>query len=347
MKRASREAVEISRCIASFLETYAPAHRTSSGNTLRSYRCALSLYVTFLEQAKGVDPTSLCAGCFEREAIEEWMRWLRDERGCGPDTCNCRLGSIRAFLDYLGSRRPEFMRLYQDASRIPRMKAPKKKVCGMSMAAVKALMAAPDTTRRGGVRDLALMVFLYATAARIDEALSLKVGQMHLDGGRPYANIVGKGGKVRTLYLPQRSVEHVMAYMGIFHGEDPDPGAYLFYSRNKGPHGKLSQQAVNKMLKKHALEASRSCPEVPTGLHAHQFRHARASHWLEGGMNVVQISFLLGHESVETTMRYLDITLDDERAALSVLESEDDKVAVPKWRNDDGSLKSFCGFGSL
>lgn len=347
MKRASREAVEISRCIASFLETYAPSHRTSSDNTLRSYRCALMLYVTFLEQARGVDQTSLCAACFEREVIEEWLRWLRDERGCGPETCNCRLGSIRAFLDYLGGRRPEFIRLYQDASRIPRMKTLKKKVCGMSMSAVEALMAAPDTARRSGVRDLALMVFLYATAARIDEALSLKIGHLHLDCERPYASIVGKGNKVRTLYLPQRSVDHIAAYTRIFHGEAPDADAYLFYSRNKGPRGKLSQQAVNKMLKKHAASASGTCPEVPVGLHAHQFRHARASHWLEGGMNIVQISFLLGHESVETTMRYLDITLEEERAAMSVLESEDDKLAVPKWKNDDGSLKSFCGLGHL
>ena len=221
MKRASREAVEISRCIASFLETYAPAHRTSSGNTLRSYRCALSLYVTFLEQVKGIGPASLCAGCFERETVEEWLRWLRDERGCGPETCNCRLGSIRAFLEYLGSRRPEFMRLHQDASRIPRMKAPKKKVCGMSMAAVEALMAVPDTARRGGVRDLALMVFLYATAARIDEALSLKVGQLRLDGERPHANIVGKGGQGPH---PLHPATRGRAHQGL-HGDIPREGA--------------------------------------------------------------------------------------------------------------------------
>ena len=39
-------------------------------------------------------------------------------------------------------------------------------------------------------------------------------------------------------------------------------------------------------------------------LHAHQIRHAKASHWLEDGMNIVQISFLLGHADVKTTMVY-------------------------------------------
>ena len=82
---------------------------------------------------------------------------------------------------------------------------------------------------------------------------------------------------------------------------------------------------------------------MPLGLHAHQFRHARASHWLQEGVNIVQISFLLGHEQLQTTMVYLDITTEDELAALEVLETEEDKKVVPKWKNADGSLAGFCG----
>ena len=78
-------------------------------------------------------------------------------------------------------------------------------------------------------------------------------------------------------------------------------------------------------------------------LHAHQLRHAKASHWLEDGMNIVQISFLLGHEQLETTMVYMDITTDHERAALATLEDENDKNAVKKWKSDNGSLANFCG----
>ena len=44
---------------------------------------------------------------------------------------------------------------------------------------------------------------------------------------------------------------------------------------------------------------------------APHLRHAKATHWLEDGMNIIQISFLLGHASLDTTMRYLDITTDD------------------------------------
>lgn len=52
-------------------------------------------------------------------------------------------------------------------------------------------------------------------------------------------------------------------------------------------------------------------------------RHAKASHWLEDGMNIVQISFLLGHEQLQTTMAYLDITTDEKAKGLATLEDVD------------------------
>ena len=101
------------------------------------------------------------------------------------------------------------------------------------------------------------------------------------------------------------------------------------------------------MLKKYASLAHEENNEVPIDLHAHQFRHARASHWLEEGMNIVQISFLLGHEHLETTMVYLDITIEQKAEALATLEDELDKNAVPKWNPDKDSLASLCGLKKL
>lgn len=69
---------------------------------------------------------------------------------------------------------------------------------------------------------------------------------------------------------------------------------------------------------------------MPLGLHAHQFRHGKASHWLEDGMNIVQISFLLGHEQLQTTMVYLDITAEEKAKALATLEDENDKKVSAK-----------------
>ena len=108
-------------------------------------------------------------------------------------------------------------------------------------------------------------------------------------------------------------------------------------------YGKLTQPAIGKMLKKYAACAHEICDEVPKNLHAHQIRHAKASHWLEDGMNIVQISLLLGHEHLQTTMVYLDITNDEKAAALATLDDETCKKVTPKWKNTDGSLLNLCG----
>ena len=105
----------------------------------------------------------------------------------------------------------------------------------------------------------------------------------------------------------------------------------------------LPTASADKMLKKHAVRAHEKCSEVPLSLHAHQLRHAKASHWLEDGMNIVQISFLLGHEQLQTTMVYLDITTDDEAKALATLEGENSTKVERKWKKKDGSLRALCG----
>jgi len=142
----------------------------------------------------------------------------------------------------------------------------------MSKDAVRALMAAPDTSTTAGRRDLALIVTMYGTAARIDEILSAKVGQLHLDAWKPNVNIIGKGNKIRTLYLLPKAVAHLKSYIKEYHGGNPNPDAFVFYSRNVGPCGKMSQMAVSKRLKLHAETAHKLCVDVPQYLHAHQFR---------------------------------------------------------------------------
>lgn len=343
MKKSKKEGILIAHYISSFLRDYAPAQKTSSANTLKSYQSALTLYMVYLESEKAIRCEDLCGKCFGRGHVEEWLVWLRDSRRCSPQTCNVRLASLRTFLKYLASREIVFLSLYQEASEIPRRKCLKKKVNGMSREAVKTLMECPDLSSCSGKRDLAFMVLLYSTAARLNEILSMRIKQLHLSEKKPYATIIGKGNKIRTLYLLPKTVAHLKKYLKEFHTDMPDPDAYVFYSRNTGIHGMLSQAAIDKMLKKYGRQGHEKCPDVPLGLHAHQFRHAKSSHWLEDGMNIVQISFLLGHEQLQTTMIYMDISLEEKAKALTTMEDENDQKVTPKWKAPNGSLVDFCG----
>lgn len=343
MRRAGQEALDVARCVSSFLCDYAPMHLTGSVHTVRSYRCAIRLYLDYVESELGVGPESLGWSHFGGGTVEGWCAWLEETRHNSASTRNVRLGALRTFLQYAAKRHPEAIGPWRESTGIPRKRCPKPKVDGLTKDAVRALMQAPDTSTRTGRRDLALMVTLYATAARLDEVLSLTIADVRLGGRRPCVTVVGKGRKTRTLYLQRRAADQLRAYVREFHGESPDPGSRLFYARRADPHSKLSQSAVTKRLRIHAASARETCADVPLGLHAHQFRHARASHWLEDGMNVVQISFLLGHEQLQTTMVYLDVTVDQKLDALEGVQDDVARSASPKWPKGATSLAELCG----
>lgn len=342
MKKANKEALAVSSCITSFVSDYAPKHKTDSSHTVKAYKTAIKLFLDFLEESGHVSPSSLCWSDFSRENIESWLEWLKEIRKNEPSSCNVRLASLREFLKYAGERDISVLSCYQCATSVKKLKAPRKKVSGLTKDAVKAIMAVPDTSTRTGRRDLAFMVLTYATAARIDEILSMKISQIHLEGKKPYVNVVGKGKKTRTLYILPKASRHLKVYIQEFHGDKPEPDAYLFYAKRTDTHQQLTQPAIDKRLKSIASVAHGICQDVPLNLHAHHFRHARASHWLEEGINIVQISFLLGHEQLQTTMVYLDITTDDEMKALEILETAEDKKVTPKWKEKGNSLAAFC-----
>jgi len=347
MTKASDESVVIARHISTFLNVYIPSQKTKSDHTLRSYQYALSLYLGFLETQKNIVPENLRSECFCMDYIEEWLLWIMNQRGCGPGTCNNRLASLRVFLKYLGKKDVSFLHLSQAASQIPRKKQRRKKITGMSKKAVQTLLTVPNLATKTGRRDLALMITIYSTAARLDEVLSLEVKHLHLDAAKPYITVIGKGDKIRTLYLLPKAAAHLEKYISEQHGVSPNPDALVFYSRNIGQLGKMSQTAVSKRLAIHANAAHNICKEVPLDLHAHQLRHAKASHWLVDGMNIVQISFLLGHEQLNTTMVYLDISTEEEAKALATLDDENDRTISKKWKCNSASLADFCGVRTM
>lgn len=337
------EALQFAKFISDFLYSYAPNFLTSSEHTLKSYKNALALYIAFLEM-QGITPRQLNRSCFERKTIEAWILWLKNDRNCSPQTCNVRLGALRAFLEYVSAQDVSLLYIYQEAALIKRQKCPKNKVNGLSREAVSAILNAPNLSTKAGRRDMVFFTVLYGTAARVDEILSLRIADLHLDAAKPYINLRGKGGKIRTAYLLSRTAKHLQVYLQEFHGANPDPESLLFYSRVGGGRcNKLTEAAIDKRLKMYAQAANKVCPDVPINLHAHQFRHAKATHWLEDGINIVQISFLLGHEQLQTTMKYLDITTEDKVKALGTLENEQEKGAVKKWKNADTTLAQFCG----
>ena len=114
MMKMNKDSTKIAKAISEFLDTYAPNTLTTSDCTLKSYKTAINLYLSFLE-SKGVTPKSLSRSHFEKSYIEDWIIWLRDVRKCSNDTCNVRLSSIRVFVKYLSGLDIEYLYLLRES----------------------------------------------------------------------------------------------------------------------------------------------------------------------------------------------------------------------------------------
>ena len=333
------EAIEFARIYHKWIDYSTIA---SSLHTVRTYEFSFKLHIEFLEERKKIRTSSFCmTDNFSVDTIKEWLAWLSETPSCKTQSCNARFAAIRSFLKYAGEANIKYRHLYLEACCIPRLKESKRQVEAISKEAMKVLLQMPNPSSTTGFRDVVLFSFLYGTAARIDEVLSLKLKSLHLDSDRAYAVIVGKGDKMRTLFIQKILANNIRLYIRKFHGEIPNPNSYLFFSRVGGLESKLTQPAVNKRLKQYAKAANAICKDVPLDMHAHVFRHSCATHWLEDGMNIVQVSKLLGHASIATTMAYLSITIDMKTKAVMQLEDEQTRKLPKQWKNLDGKLSAL------
>ena len=338
MNKEKNESKEIIKYISDFISNYIYT-KTESSNTLKSYRIALQLYLEYLE-ANGINILNINYECFSVSNIENWMEWLINVRKSKPQSVNNRLASLKIFLKYLGKKDISLLNIYTQACSITRKKTKKVKVKGISKEALKNLFSVINQTTKTGKRDITMFVLMYNTAIRVNEMLSLRLKDIYLDVEKPYIVIIGKGNKLRSLYLLPKTVEYLNKYILETHNIDYNENNYLFYSKIKGKKEKMTQPVVEKQLKKWAKIAHEKCKEVPETLHPHQLRHAAASHWLEDGMNIVQISYLLGHEQLQTTMIYLEITTAQKAQALEKLDTT--KNTTKKWKKDIQKLSDLC-----
>jgi integrase/recombinase XerD len=182
---------------------------------------------------------------------------------------------------------------------VPARRLPK----AISVTAVEALLAAPDTGTPLGLRDRALLELLYGTGARISEAIGLDVDD--LDRAAGLVRLDGKGGRQRIVPVGSyagRAVEDylVRARPGLVAAGRGTPALFL---NARG--GRLSRQSAWTVLRSAAARAG-----IAGDVSPHTLRHCFATHLLDGGADVRVVQELLGHASVTTTQVYTLVTVD-------------------------------------
>jgi len=145
-------------------------------------------------------------------------------------------------------------------------------------------------------RNRAILEVLFATGMRISELTGLKMSQIDNEGK---IFILGKGKKERFVYLTERAKKHLVEYINIRHSNSP----FVFVpyrGRNVGDKSKISNNYIQERIKRYREYLGIN---VPTS--AHSLRHGFATYLAESGANPAAIQVLLGHESLDTTTRYV------------------------------------------
>lgn len=216
----------------------------------------------------------------------------------------------------------------------------------MSEDAVHAILRQPDTHSKKGLRDQFFMILMYDSAARIQEMLDLRICDIKI-GRSPTATLFGKGSKIRTIPLMAETIGHFLNYYNVYHpGEDHYSQKTLFYIEQHGIRHPMSDDNVRKFLEKYGNAARKICPEVPGNIHPHLWRHSRAMHLYQHGMDLTLISQWLGHANLETSLVYAHADTEQKRRAIekSMGRKVTGGIDIPRYNIDDEeTIKKLYG----
>ena len=193
---------------------------------------------------------------------------------------------------------------------LPSKRYQKRMIDYLDREQIEALLAAPDLSTWYGRRDRALLHLCVQTGLRVSELIDLRRGDAVLGTGA-HVRCWGKGRKERATPLRADTTSVLAAWLA----ERADAADRPLFVSNRN--GRLSRDAVERIVKKHVALASERCRTLK-GKHVspHCLRHSAAMEPLHQGVGSTVIALWLGHESVETTQIYLHADLQMKEKAL-------------------------------
>lgn len=335
--------------IHDYLKIYLPKQHKVSPNTIRSYREALELLVDYVKEQKKIPLGNVTFEMLTADMILAFLDYLETERGCSVSTRNNRLAAIRAFVGYAADRDITTVSIQGELKKVP-IKKPDKTVAVeyMSMEAISAIVGQANADTPKGLRDRFFMILMYDTGARIQEMLDIKLCDLQM-GRLPKITLHGKGRKTRIVPLMDKTAQHLQKYLSVFHSNTPVISDMpLFYMVTHGVVHPLTDRRIRYLLKKYGEKARDVCPEVPENVHPHLFRHSRAMHLYQEGMDLTLVSQWPGHAQLETTEIYAHADTEHKRKAIAASTPQDNplytKLNSARYTvNDDELLKQLTG----
>lgn len=298
--------------VQGFFHQYLAAQRGLSLNTILSYRDSLKLFLRFVSERVGKPVDQLSVEDFDRKLTAAFLDHLEASRGNSTPTRNQRLAALRAFFRYVAGQEPLVLARCQQICEIPTKRTPHQTMEYLEDQEMSAVLESVDRHSRHGLRDYALLMFLYNTGARVQEIVDLKIPDVRLQAPRQ-VKLTGKGRKERLCPLWPETAEALENYL---HHREVDAGevSSLFLNANGKP---ITRFGIRYIVRRYGAKAAQVCPSMKNKkINPHCIRHTTALHLLQSGNDIAVIKDWLGHADVNTTHGYVEIDMKMKRKAL-------------------------------
>lgn len=323
---------DFSKYISDYITRYLNDEKGASPNTIAAYRDTFVLLLNFIQDMEHIKIEKLTLERITKKTIIGFLDWLQKERKCSNSTRNTRLAAIHSFYKYLQLESLDYLHECQKILSIKFKKAKKENINYLTIEGIKLFLQQPDTSSLKGRRDLALLSLMYDSGARVQEIIDLTPSMLRLT--KPATiKIVGKGNKARLVPMLNAQIKLLKNYIEENRLNEPSANMYpLFFNSRKE---KLTRAGVNYIVQKYTEMARKeNALIIPKKISCHSFRHSKAMHLLQAGVNLVYIRDILGHVSIKTTEIYARADSKQKREALEKAYVNVNPDEEPMWTKD-------------
>lgn len=326
----------LARALRDFFADHLPRVRGTSPHTVQSYRDSLVLLLRFVAARANRSVAQLDLDDVAPQAVIDFLHHLEADRHNTAATRNVRLAAIHAFFRYGATAHPERLEHCQRVLAVPFKRTRSRTVEYLEYEEIQAVLATIDRTKIDGRRDYALLVTMFNTGARVQEVVTLRACDVHLDL-HPHVRLFGKGRKERLCPLWPQTADLLRALLAE-RRRDPLSHEPVF-PNHRG--ARITRFGIRYILRKYCRRAQMATPTLAAKrLHPHSMRHSTAVHLLRSGVDLSTISQWLGHASVTTTNRYATVDLEMKRKAIAQARPIDSATsALAPWRTDASILE--------
>jgi site-specific recombinase XerD len=305
--------------------------KNASACTVMSYRDTFRILLNYAHEYPGISALSFSIQDIAAENVLKFLNHLEQAGKNKTETVNNRPAAIKSFLEYVSYECPEYLGIIRKIKMIPFRKSRRKEIDYLTKEGIDSLIESCDASSLIGRRDRLMLLLLFNSGARVSEMANLKRSDVIFNNGHCQPAVLGKGGKERTIPLWTTTKKIVEKYI---HENNIQPNDYLFAGRNVL---RLTRSGIRNRINCVVKKARERCPSLKKkNITPHVFRHSTAMALLQAGVDLSTIAIRLGHESIETTHKYMaaDIALKEKALASLSMPQKNCKTGRYKPRQD-------------